>query len=287
MGLFGKPKAQPCATINEFLQQESADTLRSLAYGTVHAVFIEDGEEESFFSPLAGIPINIKPDSYYSVSDHAFYVDFKRYCKHKVPSSFKYDNCLTGEILEMVLDKEHDANTAFFLGAVNEFGIFSLNQEPVTARASYFYDLAKEYGCRLIPYMEYLRTVDFKHEIYADRTEFILNNLVFCTTEDCKDADVNELARSLRNEDLKILRILYTLGVVHCQRRGNPFSTLNLSIMIKKMERFEIVPYIDRDVEICGKSLDNSVWLAVKVWKQAQAGDPLAAKACEIWGTAF
>lgn len=287
MGLFGKPKALPCEKIEEFLQQETADTLRKLAYGTARIMFMEEGEAESFFSPRAGISVSVKPDSYYYVSYFIDYSDFKTYCKHKVPPKFKEDICLTEEILEMVLDKEHDANTAFFLGAVNEFGIFSVTLEPGTARAAYFYNLAKEYGCRLIPYMEYLHTVKFNSDIYADRTEFIINNLVFYTTEDCKDTEANELARTLCREDLKILRILYTLGVVHCQRRGNPFSTLNVSTTIKKLVKFEIVPYIDNDIWFFGKSLDYSVWLAVKVWKQAQEGDPLAAKACEMFGTAF
>lgn len=297
MGLFGKPKAQPCETIEEFLQQESADDLKRLALNNLNLSFSDNKLSENFFSPRAGVSMEIWPNSYYSISDSVWYDDFKHYCKHKIPSKFKDDCELVPNILEFALDKGHDPNVAFILGMNNEFNLMDntwmvLEQEfePfISARAQYFYDLANQYGCRLMAYLDYLRTAAYNHDIFANRTEFILNNLYFYTTSDCTDETAKEMVKSFLPDDIKVLKLLSTLGIVFCQMKGYPLSTLSLSGYMKKLANGENDNFFDPSVYVysSGKDPKAFISIAVKIWKRAQAGDPLAQKACAMFGTAF
>lgn len=304
MQLF-KPKAQPCQTIIDFLNQEESHIHLSNALSMMSVGFKRVGTPQRFYSPKLGRSNMVQLENHCYLISKLRMSSLKNRFAHRFPKGID-DEASTEDLLQIVENRGDDPDASFLLGIIKEYGLNeSLAADPGTAE--YHYEKARNSGCRMMRVLDCLRNEDYRTDLFADRGEYILNNLYYMVldeAESSRDLEFDQVVESLTSWEKNTLKRLSNYGIAACQQKGYPFSTLMvckcfspyLMARVTNTEPKEN-PLFDESVfwralkidlaSNAKEDLEAVISLSVNIWKRAQAGDELAAKCLEHYGVSW
>lgn len=288
MQLF-KPKAQPCNSVVDFLNQEASSTLLSIAMKLLRIRYSDNGKSIKYFSQTDRKFVQVNPDLYCYILNSWDMYDFRTWFIHKVPRTIN-TNTTAEEILQVIENRGDEPNASFILGVINEFGLNEKLEENINA-ANYHYEIARKGECRLMPILDYLRKEKDIHKSYTNQNEYILINLGRILTEyyvtDCLiDLHIDDAIDKLTYTDRRILKRLATCGVVACQQRNYPLSILFTGSVVSRIVCKAEEKIFDADAfvfyispEVANLIISSFVY---KVQKMALEGNSTAESALPI-----